>query len=226
MTTAFLRKVGQISVPQATTTEIISFTESGKTAEVSSVSVPDSELVLLARSGDQRAMESLFHRHEIAVFRLAHRILHCADAADDARQETFVRVFASLPKFRQDASFKTYTLAICSNLCRDRLRTDRRRPESLYGLAPKETTGSSSDDPAKYVEREGERNRVRGVIAALAPTHREILHLRYVEELPLDEIARITECSRFAVPVRLFRARKSFEQAYRTLVSQEDGKQV
>ncbi|MBC7806358.1 MAG: hypothetical protein H7145_09420, partial [Akkermansiaceae bacterium] len=107
MTTAFLRKVGQISVPQAITAETISFTDTGKAAEVGAASASDNHLVHLAQSGDTGAMETLFQRHEIAVFRLAHRILHCADDADDVRQETFVRVFASLPRFRKDASFKT-----------------------------------------------------------------------------------------------------------------------
>ncbi len=226
MTTAFLRKVGQISVPQAITAETISFTDTGKAAEVGATSVPDTHLVHLARNGDREAMETLFQRHEIAVFRLACRILHCADDADDVRQETFVRVFASLSRFREDAAFKTYALAVCSNLCRDRLRSEKRRPESLYGLAPGEHAGDVSGDPARQMERDADRERVRTVISALPPNHRETLHLRYVEELPLNEIARIVGCSRLAVPVRLFRARKAFEKAYSAHVTQEDGKLV
>ncbi|MBC8136561.1 MAG: RNA polymerase sigma factor [Fibrella sp.] len=223
MTTAFLRKVGQTSMPQAVTAETISFTDTGKAAEVGAASVPDSHLVHLARGGDRGAMETLFQRHEIAVFRLAHRILHCADDADDVRQETFVRVFASLSRFREDASFKTYALAVCSNLCRDRLRSEKRRPESLYGLAPAEFAGDISGDPAKQVEHNANRDRIRAVIASLLPVHRETLHLRYVEDLPINEIARIVGCSRITVPVRLFRARKAFEKAFHAYVNQEDG---
>lgn len=226
MTTAFLRKVGQISVPQAITAETISFTDTGKAAEISAASIPDNHLVHLARNGDKEAMETLFQRHEISVFRLAHRILHSADDADDVRQETFVRVFGSLAKFREDAAFRTYALAICSNLCRDRLRSEKRRPESLYGLAPGESTGDLSSDPARCAERHADREQVRTVIASLLPIHRETLHLRYVEELSIEEIARIVGCSRIAVPVRLFRARKAFEKAYNAQATQEDGKLV
>ncbi|MBC8137065.1 MAG: RNA polymerase sigma factor, partial [Fibrella sp.] len=132
----------------------------------------------------------------------------------------------SLPRFRKDASFKTYALAICSNLCRDRLRSDKRRPESLYGLAPGEHVGDVFSDPAKCVERNEDRDRVRAVIASLSPVHREALHLRYVEDLPINDMARVVGCSRLAVPVRLFRARKAFEKAYNAHVNQEDGKLV
>ncbi len=220
---AFLRKVGQIGVPQTTTVEIISFTDTGKAAEVGTASVTDRQLVHQSRGGDREAMETLFQRHEIAVFRFALRVLHCADDADDVRQETFVRVFSTLARFREDASFKTYALAICANLCRDRLRAGKRRPESLYGLAPGEYAGDSSSDPARGVERDGDRDRVRAVIASLPPLHRETLHLRYVEELSVEEIARVAGCSRLAVPVRLFRARKAFEKAFRAYANLENG---
>ncbi len=190
MTTVFWRKAGQTSVPRAITAEAISFTtDRGKAVEVGECAVSDAELVRAAQGGDAYAMETLFQRHEVSVFRLALRILRNPDDADDARQETFARVFGSLSRFRRDASFKTYALAICSNLCRDRLRSDRRRPESLYGLAPSEATCGGGGNPGELFERGAEQARVRQVIATLAPMHRETLHLRYVEELSADEIA-------------------------------------
>lgn len=189
--------------------------EQGKGAEIGEVAVPDAVLVARAQAGDLAAMETLFVRHEGAVFRLAHRVLHCADDADDVRQETFVRVWASLPKFRGDAQFKTYTLAVCSNLCRDRLRESRRRPVVSYGLAPGEHHVSPDADPQAQALRGADNERVRRVVESLPVLHRETLHLRYVEELSAEEMATVTNCSRIAVTVRCYRARKAFEQAYR-----------
>ena len=203
----------------AVTAETISFTTSGKAAEVGGFTASDAELVRRALQSDEAAMETLYNRYEAAVFRLAYRILHCADDADDVRQETFVRVFGSLSRYRQEAAFKTYVLAICSNLCRDRLRGEKRHPEHLYGLEPSEVNraADATGDPARHVQKEAERDKVRRAIESLSPLHRETLHLRYVEELPMEEIARVAGCSQFAVPVRLFRARKAFEKAFLAL---------
>ncbi|MBC8141827.1 MAG: RNA polymerase sigma factor [Armatimonadetes bacterium] len=206
-------------MPAVLTAQEGDFQEQGKSAEIAEAFVPDAlldaALVARAQTGDLAAMETLFLRHEVAVFRLAFRILHCADDADDVRQETFVRVWASLGKFRGDSQFRTYTLAVCSNLCRDRLRESKRRPVMLYGLAPGETHVSANTDPQARMERSAENERVRRVIESLPPLHRETLHLRYVEDLSAEEIAAVTNCSRIAVSVRLFRARKAFEKAFR-----------
>ena len=207
-------------MPHPLAAQPASLTKGGK-AEVGNEAVSDTVLARLAQSGDREAMASLFARHEVAVFRLAYRVLHCADNADDVRQETFVRVFGSLSRFRQDATFRTYALAICSNLCRDRLRENKRRPESLYGLAPGDAILGADGDPATQCVRGAENERVRCVVASLSPAHRETLHLRYVEELSADEIARVAGCSRLAVPVRVFRAKKAFEAAYRAQELQE-----
>ena len=195
---------------------------SGKSAEIADTT-PDTALIRAAITGDRGAMETLFTRHETAVFRFALRVLHHADDADDVRQETFVRVFGSLTTFRGDAAFRTFALAICANLCRDRLRCEKRRPVTNYGLAPHESqSGDLSTDPHTVCERTENAARVRRVVDTLAPSYREVLHLRYVEELSGDEIAHIIGCSRLAVPVRVFRAKKAFEAAYRAALTQEE----
>lgn len=191
------------------------YQEVGITAQAGEVTVSDTVFVARAQTGDLAAMETLFLRHEAAVFRLAHRVLHCADDADDVRQETFVRVWASIGRFRGDLQFKTYTLAVCSNLCRDRLRDSRRRPVVLYGLAPGESPASADIEPEAQTVRGAESEQVRRVIEVLPALHRETLHLRYVEELSAEEMAIVTNCSRLAVSVRCYRARKAFEKAYR-----------
>jgi RNA polymerase sigma-70 factor (ECF subfamily) len=209
----------------------IPLSEGGKALEVGltttegSKVATDSELVRRARTGDAFALEMLFRRHETAVFRFACRMLASVDDADDVRQEAFVRAFSSLDRYRQEAAFKTYVLTICANICRDRLRARQRRPEVSYGLAPAEDTcaASASGDPMKAALASVEMKRVRATMAQIAPTYREVLHLRHVEELSLEEIAAVVGCSRIAAPVRLFRARQAFQKAYLTIVRQEDG---
>lgn len=72
----------------------------------------DAELVELARNGDRPAFDELVHRHQAAVYRAAYVALRIAEDAEEVAQDAFVRAFASLSRFRGDASFKTWVLKI------------------------------------------------------------------------------------------------------------------
>jgi RNA polymerase sigma-70 factor (ECF subfamily) len=194
----------------------------------SDLEVSEQDLVRRSRSGDVDAFGHLYTRYEAVVYRHALRLLEDADEADDVRQETFVRAYQSLPRFRGDAALKTYLLAICGNLCRDRHRQRARRPERRYGLAVPESleglSGLVADDaqnPFCHLERAAATQRVREVLRRLPPTVREILLLRHVEDLSLDDIALILNCSRISAPVRLFRARQQFKEIFLTLLREE-----
>lgn len=183
----------------------------------------DGDLVARSRTGDLAAFEALYHRYEGAVYRYAVRLLDSPDDADDVRQETFVRAFESLARFRGDARFKTYLLTICGNLCRDRHRSRHRRPEQGYGLELPDGFGFAAEGtcPLAGLEKAADAARVRKALGGLSPETREILLLRHVEELEFDEIARVLGCTRLSVPVRLFRARSRFRVAYLALSNDE-----
>lgn len=184
----------------------------------------EAELIARSRTGDVEAFGVLYDHFESVVFRHALHVLGHADDADDVRQETFVRAFRSLHGFRGDASLKTYLLVICSNLCRDRLRTKLRRPEQGYGISvPETSSGDASADPFTHLQRAVQADRVRCALQMLPAPAREILVLRHVEELEFDEIAQILGCSRVSVPVRLFRARRQFKTVYLSLVPADEG---
>lgn len=189
----------------------------------------EDDLVAHSRAGDKEAFGCLYHLYEGLVFRHALRVLENADDADDVRQETFVRAYQSLARFRGEASLKTYLLTICSNLCRDRLRQSRRRPERGYGLeAPEASTASGfvfatggQGCPLAHMERAAQAETVHEALRRLPAPLREILLLRHVEELSFDEIARVLGCTRVSAPVRLFRARRQFKDVFLTLTREE-----
>lgn len=198
------------------------------------LSEADTEQTLLARSrsGDLEAFGLLYQRHEQMVYRHAYRLLEDPDEADDVRQETFVRAYQSLARFRGDAAFRTYLLSICGNLCRDRHRQRMRRPEHRYGLnapdgarhAATVVSGGASfagDDPLLRLEREGQAEMVWRALRQLPAAQREILLLRHVEGLDLDAVALAVGCTRLSAPVRLFRARSRFKEIYLTLLQEE-----
>lgn len=87
------------------------------------------DLVELAKSGDLAAFDRLVSLHQERVFALACRILGSVEDASDIQQETFIRAWSSLRKFRHDASFSTWLHRITVNLC---LSRKRRREYTLY----------------------------------------------------------------------------------------------
>jgi RNA polymerase sigma-70 factor (ECF subfamily) len=195
----------------------------------SATSVAERELIARSRAGDHSAFEALYDLHHLAVFRHAFRLLENADEADDIRQETFVRAYNAIGRYRAQAAFRTYLLAICGNLCRDRQRQRQRRPERSYGLeapeSPLRTAAAAaareSLDPLCRLERQSDAAVVWSALRKLTAAQREILVLRHVEGMELDTLAHVLGCSRMSVPVRLFRARSRFKDVYLSLLHEE-----
>jgi RNA polymerase sigma-70 factor (ECF subfamily) len=187
----------------------------------------EQDLIVRSREGDRAAFGQLYLLYETGIYRYAYRLLEDADEADDVRQETFVRAYQSLARFRGEAGFRTYLLTICANLCRDRMRQRQRRPVTSYGLAPSEFSVVSqsfapeSADPFHQLERADQAERVWRALRRLPAAPREILLLRHVEGLEIEEIAQIVGCTKISVPVRLFRARRQFKDLFLALLQEE-----
>ncbi|NNM04038.1 MAG: RNA polymerase sigma factor, partial [Gemmatimonadetes bacterium] len=131
---------------------------------------PDGELVAKAKDGDLEAMDQLISRHHGSVFRTAVGILGDEDAASDVAQETFLKAFKGLGKFRGDASFKTWVLAIAANEARGFLRKAGRRRE-----LPLEKVGpvSSEETPVdETMAREEDTKRMRELLSQLPEKQR------------------------------------------------------
>lgn len=176
----------------------------------------DAEVVARSRAGEEAAFEELVRRYEGEVYRVSMRMLSHREDALDAVQETFLRVFRGLPRFRGDATFRTWVYGIAINVCRNRLasreRRDRRRTSSLTRDCPDNDPpelplpdGAPSPDRVAYGREL--RAALERALAALSPDHREALVLREIEGLEYDEMARVLSCRLGTVKSRLARAR-------------------
>ncbi len=166
----------------------------------------DGRLAERAAKGDRAAFEALVTRHRQAVYRLCWSATGNAADADDAAQETFVRLFRSLSSYDPSRPFASWLRKIAwttsLSLCRDAKAGVPRVPEDEVPEA-----ADPAPDPAAAAERKQETERVSDAMAGLSPELRTVLVLRAVEGLSYAEIAESTGVPAGTVMSRLSRAR-------------------
>ena len=175
------------------------------------------------RRGDAEAAEALVRRFEPQVRRLVRAHRPRAVPEDDLVQEVFLAVFTRLDHYRErdGIPFAHWLCRLTINLCRDALRSERRRrptpslsPETLQWI------GSLVADPAPPVDEVlAARAAVEALLSQLPPEDRLLLTLLSLEERSLEEVAALTGRSRTALKVRAFRARRRLQEAARRLLS-------
>ncbi len=167
--------------------------------------------VELARAGDREAFSNLVEAFQSPVYNLTYRMLGNSDEAEEAAQETFLRVYTRLDRYDPAYKFSTWVLSIASHYCIDRLRKRRLTWLSLDEPLPAEyapALSSSKPGPeASLVQGEVE-TQVQGLLDNLQPDYRAAVVLRYWYDMSYEEIAETMDTTVSAVKSRLFRARK------------------
>lgn len=169
------------------------------------------KLVEMARDGNSIAFDQLIAQHQERVFALAFRILGNAEDAADIQQETFVRAWQNLRKFRQDAAFSTWLHRITVNLCLSQKRhSDRMTYEPLV-----EEMHVSAESSSDSLERTEEVVVLRKVLAAMPAHYRVLLVLRDMEGRSYEEIADVLGSSVESIRSRMCRARSLLRERMR-----------
>jgi RNA polymerase sigma-70 factor, ECF subfamily len=161
----------------------------------------DAELVSRAQSGRLDAFEELVHRHRLATYRVALRVLGDESDAEDATQDAFVQAWRNLGGFRADAAFSTWMYRIVTNRCLNMLRA-RRRTEPL----PDDREAPASR-PDRIAEARWQVEDLKLAILRLTPEQRAPLVLRELQGCTYEQIAEALDISIPAVKSRLHRAR-------------------
>jgi len=172
----------------------------------------DSDEALIARvgRGDRVAASAIILRHSDAVLRLSWRMLGDRAAAEDAAQETFLKLWNNAAAWRpQGAKVKTWLLKIASNVCLDRLR--RRGREVATDVPPEMPDSAPAAD--ERLMREERRRAVDAALAALPERQRLALVLCHYEELSQTEAAEALNVSVEALESLLARGRRALRAA-------------
>jgi len=192
---------------------------------------PDEELVRRFQSGDTEAFSDLVVRYQDRVFTLSMRWMGDTEQASDVSQDVFVALYRSLDRFRGESKLSTWIFRVTVNHCKNRRLHLRRRKSDLH--EPLEGLSQDEDAPARQLADQGPGTDARlhrseagrllqEALDRLDESHRTILVLRDVEDLPYEEIADILELPRGTVKSRLHRARAELARVLSRVIGPED----
>ena len=179
------------------------------------VAAVDADDALIARflAGHSDAFDALFTRYQDYVYNIVYGIVGNADDARDVAQEGFVQIYRSLRSFRRGSRFATWLYRIAVNRAVDAARSAKGR----RWLPLMETLKAMPDPaagPERRAEKRSERETIQGVLLQVPVNHRDVLVLRYYQDLSIEEIAEVLAISVSAAKVRLHRARNHFKETY------------
>jgi len=168
-----------------------------------------------AQEGDREAFEKLFisYRARIKALvesRLGSRLREAVEV-DDILQETFLRAFESISRFRweKDDSFFHWLSGIAINIIRKAASTRRPTP-----FVEEEQIAKSGTSPSKALRREERFDRLDEALEALSPEYRQVILLARVKGLPIEEVAKQMKRSRNAVSLLLLRATRKLRAVF------------
>ena len=185
----------------------------------------DRELVRRVQRGDRSAFDLLFLRHRHKIHGLVSRFVRREEEIDDVVQDSFIRAYRALPRFRLESAFYTWLYRIAINTAKNYLTAQNRRPSTLQGdideIELSEATGALTElgDPEnEYLTGELEVA-IRKALNALPDDLKNAVTFREFDGLSYEQIAEIMDCPVGTVRSRIFRAREAINKSIGFLIS-------
>jgi RNA polymerase sigma-70 factor, ECF subfamily len=166
-----------------------------------------SDEVLIGRiaNGDRLAMQVLYARYHVRVFRFVVRMVRDESTAEDLISEVFLDVWRQAGRFEGRSAVSTWMLSIARFKALSALR---RRPEQELDDQVAEAIEDTADDPHTALEKKDKGAILRKCLTGLSAEHREIIDLVYYHEKSVEEVAQIVGIPENTVKTRMFYARK------------------
>ena len=186
---------------------------------------PDATLVGRAQAGDQAAFEQLVRRHTDRLFSVVARLLGPGQDAEEVVQESFLRAWRSIDRFKGDAKFFTWLYRIGVNESRrraEKIGRHRERTARSLDADPSFEVSDSSQAPSLKAEQAELRRTLEQAVLDLPADYRLPLVLRDIEGLSTAEAATVMELSEPAFKSRLHRARLRVRKSLGDLVEEGD----
>ncbi|PFA68693.1 RNA polymerase sigma factor SigW [Bacillus sp. AFS015802] len=173
--------------------------------------------------GDQNAFAELVELYKDKVFQICYRMLGNRHEAEDIAQEAFIRAYVNIETFNQKRKFSTWLFRIATNLCIDRIR--KKKPDYFLdaevagteGLTMYSQVAADVQLPEDEVENMELQETIHKEISKLPEKYRSVIVLKYIEELPLQEISEILDLPLGTVKTRVHRGREALRKQLRSL---------
>jgi len=182
--------------------------------------VSELDLVKRCQKGDSGAFDELVTRYRTRVFGMVYNMVHNEQDAWDLAQDSFLKAWKSIGRFRGKSSFYTWLYRIVMNVTIDWVRKKQIKGTGaefddaiqLREIDPASKTVPKPDAlPSENMERGEIRGQIDRAIAQLSPEHRAVILMKEIEDMQYNEIAEALGCSIGTVMSRLFYARKKLQ---------------
>ncbi len=186
--------------------------------------VSDVDLVQRCQNGDTEAFDQLVGRYRLRVFGMIYNMVHSEQDAWDLAQDSFLKAWKSIGRFRGQSSFYTWIYRIVMNVTIDWLRKKQVKGTGaefddaieLKEIDPaSRTVPKATSLPHQQMQHQEIRARIDAAIAQLSPEHRAVILMKEMEDMQYHEIAETLGCSIGTVMSRLFYARKKLQNLLR-----------
>lgn len=180
----------------------------------------DHDYIKQSRQGDMQAFGLLVQKHQNLVFTLAVRMLKNHEEAQEAAQDSFIKVYQCLSSFEGKSKFTTWLYRIVYNECLGRMRKNKRQFTLVEELSQEEEPTDFMDG-LEIMQLEERADLVKKGIQLLNSAEAVVLTLFYLEDQSIKEISTITGSTESNVKVQLFRGRKNLASVIQKLSKKE-----
>jgi RNA polymerase sigma-70 factor (ECF subfamily) len=180
----------------------------------------DRALIARILSGERDLFHELIRPHERVVYRMLFSMLNNEAEAEDASQAAIIHAYTNLARYRGESRFSTWLVTIALNEGRNRLRKAKTMREDSIEALSEESDGDYTpalltdwrEIPSAALERKEVRAHLEKAIELLPVIYREVLVMRDVEGLDIEETAQGLSITAASVKVRLHRARRLLQK--------------
>jgi len=165
----------------------------------------DAALIEAVAGGDRGAMQALYARHHVRVYRFLLRLTNDASLAEELVSDVFFAVWRNAASFSGKSEPSTWMLAIARHKAFSALK---RRPHERLTDEMANAIVDPADGAQAMIERDDRSAAIQACLARLSPDHREVIDLVYYHDKSVEEVAEITGVPRSTVKTRMFYARK------------------
>ena len=170
----------------------------------------DLELVKEVQSGNENAFNQLVLKYQKRIFNLVYRMVRNIEEAKDLTQEIFVKAYQGLKNFKGEASFSTWLHQIAINSAIN--YSSARKWKNLVSIFEVKEPEASWGNPTQDLKQEQINRTIDAAILSLPPQQRSVFILRHYEELPYQEIAKMTGRTEGALKANYFQAVKKLQK--------------